>query len=182
MSPGTQRNREGRRVPALFALACVVLLSGCDLFSPSEPKARSFTIPIANRPAELEIALTISERQRGLQKRLELGENEGMAFIFEQPQQTSFWMRNTQIPLDIGFFTGDGVLREIHQMYPNVEVPIKSHRSDIVIAIEMNQGWFKRRGIKPGDSLDLNRLMRAIEAQGEDLDDYALQVSRGLRQ
>ncbi len=164
-----------------LGLACCALLSGCDFFSPRESGGPFFAIPIANRVADLELALTISERQRGLQRRLDLGENEGMAFLYETPQQASFWMRNTEIPLDIGFFTGDGVLREIHQMYPNVEVPVESFRDDIVIAIEMNQGWFRRNGIKPGDSIDLKRLMRAIEARGEDPGDYALRSSRSLR-
>lgn len=165
---------------ALCALG-LVLLSGCGPFGDKPVEARSFSIPIANQSADLELALTISERQQGLQKRLELGENEGMAFLFEEPQTASFWMRNTSIPLDIAFFTGDGILREVHQMYPHVEVPVESFRDDIVIAVEMNQDWFKRRGIRPGDSIDLNRLMRAIEARGEDPAEYPLQSSRSLR-
>jgi len=94
--------------PALLLIGCIVILSGCNPFAQREAEAPTFPIPIANRPAELELALTISERQQGLQKRLDLGENEGMAFLFEVPQTASFWMRNTTIPLDIGFFTGDG--------------------------------------------------------------------------
>jgi uncharacterized membrane protein (UPF0127 family) len=182
MTTASRTISDSARIPfRILLLTCCVLLSGCDLFNPSEPEARSFVIPIANRDADLELALTISERQHGLQKRLELGDNEGMAFLFEDPQQASFWMKNTRIPLDIGFFTGDGILREIHQMFPNVEVPVKSYRSDIVLAIEMNKGWFKQMGIKPGDTIDLKQLMRAIEARGEDPADYSLQTSRSLR-
>ena len=170
------------RIPAcILVLASCAFTTGCNPFGKSEPEARSFSIPIANRDTDMELALTISERQQGLQKELDLDENEGMAFLFESPQQASFWMRNTQIPLDIGFFTGDGVLREIHQMYPNVEVSVRSHRTDIVIAVEMNQGWFERMGIKPGDSIDLNRLIRAIEARGESPSDYPLSTSQSLR-
>ncbi|MBC2603893.1 DUF192 domain-containing protein [Puniceicoccus vermicola] len=180
MNSSSSKTSGMKRLPAILLLTCCVLLSGCDLFGPSAPESRYFSIPIANRPADLELALTISERQQGLQKRLELGKDEGMAFLFERPQQASFWMKNTEIPLDIGYFTGDGILREIHQMFPNVEVPVKSFRDDIVIAVEMNKGWFRKKGIKPGDSIDLQRLMRAIKARGENPADYALQTSRSL--
>ena len=158
-----------------------LVLSGCDLLRDKTPEPASFVVPIANQEAELEIALTIAERQMGLQKRLNLGENEGMAFLYEQPQRASFWMKNTEIPLDIGFFTGDGILREVHRMLPNVEIPVRSYRSDIVIAVEMNERWFRKRGIQPGDSIDLSALKRAIRARGEDPDDYPIQTARGLR-
>ncbi len=158
-----------------------LVLSGCDLFRERAPEPASFVVPIANQEAEIELALTIAERQMGLQKRLILGENEGMAFLYEQPQRASFWMKNTEIPLDIGFFTGDGILREVHRMLPNVEIATRSYRDDIVIAVEMNEHWFRKRGIKPGDSIDLSALKRAIRARGEDPDDYPIQTARSLR-
>ena len=67
-------------------------------------------------------------------------------------------MRNTSLPLDIGYFTDDGVLREIYQLHPHDENSRKSHRSDLVYALEMNQGWFKANGIKAGDSFDPDSL------------------------
>ncbi len=165
-----------------FLLAGCICLSGCDLWDNSSPEPSQFPISIANREARLELALTISERQTGLMKRLDLGENEGMAFIFERPQQASFWMKNTEIPLDIGFFTGDGILREVHRMLPNVEVQTRSFRDDIVIAVEMNEGWFAKRGIEVGDRLDLSALKRAMRARGEDPADYPLSASSSLVQ
>ena len=177
----TLSNFQTGKIAAVWFLMISLLLSGCDLLDDRDPEPESFEIPIANQVATIELALTISERQRGLQKRLELGENEGMIFLYERPERASFWMKNTQIPLDIGFFSGDGVLREVHQMLPNVEVPVQSFRDDIVIALEMNKGWFVSRGIKPGDTLDLNALQRAIRLSGEDPAEYALQASRGLR-
>jgi len=168
-------------VAGLAVALGALILPGCDLFRESPPEPNSFVVPIANQEAELELALTIAERQEGLQKRLSLGENEGMAFLYEQPQQASFWMKNTEIPLDIGFFTGDGVLREVHRMLPNVEIATRSYRDDIVIAVEMNEHWFRKRGIKPGDSMDLSAMKRAIRARGEDPEDYPIQASRSLR-
>jgi len=157
-----------------------ITFGGCDILDDGPPESPLFPIPIGNQEAKLELALTMSERQAGLQKRLSLGQNEGMAFLFERPQRTSFWTKNTEIPLDIGFFTGAGILREVHRMLPNVEVQTRSARDDIVIAVEMNAGWFAEQGIRIGDGLDLNALKRAIRARGEDPSDYALRQSSSL--
>ena len=68
-----------------------------------------------------------------------------MIFVFPRPQQMSFWMRNTELPLDIGYLDPDGTLREVYPMYPHDEksVPSVARRQ---IALEMNQGWFARAG------------------------------------
>ena len=81
-----------------------------------------------------------------------------VVFIFDRPKQMSFWMRNTHIPLDIGFLTKDGVLREVYPLYPFDETSRKSIRSDLLYALEVNQGWFDRHGVKPGDSFDLAKI------------------------
>lgn len=50
---------------------------------------------------DIEIADTDYETQTGLMYREELGENQGMLFIFPNEQVRSFYMKNTKIPLDI---------------------------------------------------------------------------------
>ncbi|MGB1769143.1 MAG: DUF192 domain-containing protein, partial [Paracoccaceae bacterium] len=58
-----------------------------------------------NRQAKfcVELATTYSERQQGLMFRKDMEFNEGMMFVYDQPQPVSFWMKNTSIPLDIIF-------------------------------------------------------------------------------
>ena len=56
----------------------------------------------------VEEALTPKQRTRGLMYRSELKRGTGMWFVFEQDKPRSFWMRNTQIPLDIVYINGYG--------------------------------------------------------------------------
>jgi uncharacterized membrane protein (UPF0127 family) len=110
----------------------------------------------------VELAYTDAKRQRGLMFRDALDESHGMLFLFEYPDQRSFWMRNTRIPLDIAYFDANGVLREIHPLFPFDETPIQSSSRQIQFALEVNQGWFARNGILPGIQMNLHRLSLAL--------------------
>ena len=81
-----------------------------------------------------------------------------MLFIFPQPRRLSFWMRNTAIPLDIGFFDSDGVLSEIHQLQPFDERPVVSESAGLRFALEVNRGWFAAHEVNVGARLDLQAL------------------------
>ncbi|MGL4574756.1 MAG: DUF192 domain-containing protein [Burkholderiaceae bacterium] len=96
-----------------------------------------------------EVAANDADRQRGLMFREKLAESEGMLFIFEQYAQHCMWMKNTPLPLSVAFIDDQGVIVNIEDMKPQA---LDSHcaKKPAVFALEMNQGWFKRRGIKPG--------------------------------
>jgi hypothetical protein len=97
-----------------------------------------------------------------------------MLFVYAKPQRMSFWMRNTPSPLDIGFFTADGILREVYPMYPFDETPVMSRNRAVLFALEMKQGWFEFSGVKPGAQLDLKALAVALRARGETPAHYGL--------
>lgn len=154
----------------LAALGLLVLLAGCGNNEVRPAAALKtiddrFAIAIGPHLVQMQVALLPAETQRGLMFRKTMGENEGMLFVFDQPQQMSFWMRNTEIPLDIGYIDATGVLREIYPMYPRDERPVAS-RGRMQFALEMNQGWFRHTGVKPGDRLDLKAVVEAIRARG----------------
>lgn len=171
------------RLLTLTLLLC--LLSGCD----HAQEQRTPPIEISASPAPLnvpqplrlgeieilaEIALHPSEQSTGLMYRESMPENHGMLFVYPRPQRMSFWMKNTLIPLDIGFFDSKGILTEVLRMYPK-DLSAKPSASDqIQFALEMNQGWFAEKKILPGALLDLNTLRRAIAARGVDPADFGL--------
>jgi uncharacterized membrane protein (UPF0127 family) len=93
-------------------------------------------------------------------------EHAGMLFIYDSARRLSFWMRNTQIPLDIGYFDPEGVLQEVHRMYPNTETSVPSNSQQIQFALEMNQGWFTNNHVKPGHRLSLDSVAAALSARG----------------
>ena len=97
-----------------------------------------------------EVADTPALRTRGLMGRQSLPPNHGMLFVFEQPQQQCFWMRNTPLPLTIVFMDDEGRISSMADMQPLSEA---THCSQIPVryALEMEQGWFAKRGIQPGE-------------------------------
>ena len=101
---------------------------------------------------QAEVARTPAQRQIGLMNRPTMGPNEGMLFVFEAPAQQCFWMKNTLLPLSIAFLADDGTVVNIEDMLPQA---LDSHcsRQAVRYALEMNQGWFAKRGVKPGTRL-----------------------------
>ncbi|EHR72313.1 hypothetical protein BurJ1DRAFT_3506 [Burkholderiales bacterium JOSHI_001] len=95
------------------------------------------------------VAATPSQRQTGLMYRKDMAQHEGMLFIFEQPTQQCFWMRNTLLPLSIAFIADDGTVVNTDEMKPQTD---ESHCSakPVRFVLEMNQGWFDKKGVKPG--------------------------------
>ena len=110
----------------------------------------------------MQLAILRPEMERGLMEKRELGREDGMLFVYLRPQRMSFWMRNTYVPLDIGFFNANGELVEIYQLHPLDETPRASHSDQLQFALEMNQGWFKANNVRPGSRLDMKALVQAL--------------------
>jgi uncharacterized membrane protein (UPF0127 family) len=153
-------------VCSCFALGCLTACGGKDTPATAPKTANDFfDIKIGARVVRMQVAALPDETQRGLMFRRTLGRDEGMLFVFTRPQPMSFWMRNTTLPLDIGYIDAEGVLREIYPLYPLDEKPVPSRARDLQFALEVNQGWFKERGVKPGDKLDLAAVRAALVAR-----------------
>ena len=75
-------------------------------------------VTLDDEPWLVAVADTRDLRSRGLMFVTDLGDLDGMLFVFDTPSSGSFWMKNTLIPLDIAFFRGDGTLVEVLQMEP----------------------------------------------------------------
>jgi uncharacterized membrane protein (UPF0127 family) len=108
-------------------------------------------------PAHVELALTEAERQHGLMFRPRMSADDGMLFAYEGEGGRSFWMMNTLIPLDIAFFAGDGTLLNVNEtpMYadprnPGQNYATSSSQGPARFVLEMNLGWFKKKGIVDG--------------------------------
>ena len=99
----------------------------------------------------VELASTPQEQATGLMFRRELPEGRGMLFDFHRDQPTSFWMKNTYIPLDMIFIRGDGrILRIAENTVPLSETLIPSG-GPVRAVLEVIAGTAKRLGIAPGD-------------------------------
>ena len=101
---------------------------------------------------QAEIADTFETRMTGLMHRKKLGANDGMLFVFPDVAPHCMWMKNTFVPLSVAFIDERGVILNIADMQPQTE---ESHCASAParFALEMNQGWFAAKGIKPGAKL-----------------------------
>ena len=101
---------------------------------------------------DTQLATTDQQRATGLMFRKEMPQTEGMLFVFEQASQQCFWMKNTLLPLSAAFVADDGTIVNLVEMKPQTT---DSHCSTqpVRFVLEMNQGWFAKKGIKPGFKL-----------------------------
>ena len=104
---------------------------------------------------EVEIADTPSLQKKGLMHRESIPENHGMLFVYQKPQELCFWMKNTKIPLSIGFFNSAKKLTQVEEMSPQENdsspLPLIKSKVPCKYALEMPQGWFKKNNISLGD-------------------------------
>tara|TARA_B100001564_G_scaffold187091_1_gene157099 strand:- start:1304 stop:1807 length:504 start_codon:yes stop_codon:yes gene_type:complete len=123
-----------------------------------------FPISIGGIQLQLQLALKPAEQQKGLMHRESLDKDHGMLFLFDSPSKRSFWMRNTCIPLDIGYFDSQGQLLEVHKLFPFDETAVNSRSREVLIAVETNRGWYAANGIQVGERIDMNSLDIAVES------------------
>jgi uncharacterized membrane protein (UPF0127 family) len=102
---------------------------------------------------QAEIAGTMATRSQGLMQRKSMAQGAGMLFLFDESAGHCMWMKNTLIPLSVAFVDERGEIVNIADMQPLDETTHCAARP-ARYALEMNQGWFKKRGIGPGARLD----------------------------
>jgi uncharacterized membrane protein (UPF0127 family) len=99
----------------------------------------------------VELASTPEEQAKGLMFRRELPEGQGMLFDFHREQPTSFWMKNTYIPLDMIFIRGDGRILRIAENTVPLSEALVSSGGPVRAVLEVNAGTARKLGIAPGD-------------------------------
>lgn len=117
-----------------------------------QPKLPTIELTAGMHVIQAEVARTSEQQMVGMMFRTQMGTNEAMLFVNDSKEVRCFWMRNTLIPLSIAFIADDGTVVNIADMAPRSEA---SHCSaqPVRFALEMNQGWFAKRGIAAGSKL-----------------------------
>lgn len=113
----------------------------------------TFPLRIKGHLLRVEVAATESDRRLGLMHRRNLGDDHGMVFTYDDPGPQAMWMKNTLIPLSVAFVGRDGRILNIEDMQPLTE-DAHASRGEAAWSIEANLGWFRKRGIRPGDRVE----------------------------
>ncbi len=134
--------------------------SSAPVFAQSQIHFETKKMKLGKAVIKVEIADTSERQARGLMYRRELKDGHGMLFIFPIERTQSFWMKNTFVPLDIGFFNQAKELVDIQQMDPVgsvMEIP-KSYvsKAPAKYALEVPRGWFARAKIEEGARFNLD--------------------------
>ena len=129
----------------LIALAALVINASAQM--PEVP------LTIAGQKLTAEVAATNPDRMQGLMHRRMMPENRGMLFVFTDEANHAMWMKNTFIPLSVAFIDSKGVITNIEDMKPHTEDAHPATRP-VRYALEMNLGWFAKRGIKAGAKIE----------------------------
>ena len=149
-----------RRTRFLFlifisAAAChgggpAVPISGARVIVHTATGPQTLTVQISDTPAL---------RDKGLMGKTSLAPDSGMAFVWAEPTDSTFWMKDTLIPLSVAFWGASGRLVAIREMTPCKADPCETYGSPVayVGAVEANAGWFAAHGAKVGDAIELKR-------------------------
>ncbi len=148
----------------LFLLALMVfgmermILSSAKSAEASEVIFKKKIIYIDNEKINVEVAESSEEHAQGLMLRPSLPEGHGMFFIFPDEKVRHFWMKNTLIPLSIGFFNSNKTLIDIQEMkLTNLKLDSKqviySSSGPSMYALELPRQWFRKHRIKRGARL-----------------------------
>jgi uncharacterized membrane protein (UPF0127 family) len=148
----------------IAAIVTLTFLGACtdDTLEPSEATPES-TITFGGTDATLAVDLADDpqERRKGLMGIEELPADQGMAFVWPGPVDSTFWMKDTLVPLSVAFVDESGYVIDVLDMQPCETDACPSYGIDepFVLAIEANLGWFDEHGVGAGDRAELHKAL-----------------------
>ena len=145
------------RLAPLLLLVAVACGSAEQAPDPNASATLSIGTDDGTIALNVQVADTQAERQTGLMGRESLSPYDGMAFVWEEPVVSTFWMKDTLIPLSIAFWDDQGRIISILDMDPCTDDPCSSYGpgEPFVGAVEVGRGTFAMRGVAVGDTVEL---------------------------
>ena len=128
-------------------------LVACAGTSQAPAQMPEITLAIGGQKLIAEVAASNPERMQGLMHRRMMPEGRGMLFVFTEVSTHAMWMKNTFIPLSVAFIDVNGFITNIEDMKPHTE-EVHGAVKPVRFALEMNLGWFAKRGIKAGAKIN----------------------------
>jgi uncharacterized membrane protein (UPF0127 family) len=116
----------------------------------AQPRLRTMKLYVGANELVTELCTNDVQRMTGMMFRTNMLENEGMLFVFPWAHRTSFYMKNTRVPLDAAYIDPGGIIREIHALQPGELKGAEAASDNIQFVLETPQGWFKRHNLSPG--------------------------------
>ena len=96
-----------------------------------------------------EVASLPEQRNRGLMNRDSVPDGTGMLFVFPTAEERLFWMKDTDLALDLAFFDEDHTVVSIKPMEP-LDETLTGSDAPTALALEVGRGWFSAHGVEVG--------------------------------
>lgn len=141
----------------ILGVMMVVVLQGCVGGGEGSGEKVVLLTEDGKREFAVEVMRTVEERQKGLMHRDDLPEGKGMLFVFEQPQELSFWMKNVKFPIDIVFFNEEREMLNVAREVPGcLKDPCENYVSngDAKYVLEIGSGKAEEIGLEVGDKIE----------------------------
>jgi uncharacterized membrane protein (UPF0127 family) len=135
-----------------FCVAALTTSSAVLAQDAPQTNLQRVTLSAGMHQIDAQLALSGEQREIGLMFRKDMPQHEGMIFVFEQASLQCFWMKNTLLPLTAAFVADDGTIVNMADMKPQTTDSHCSARP-VRYVLEMNKGWFAKKGIKAGSKL-----------------------------
>ena len=116
----------------------------------AQRKLPTIRVYLGAEQLDAELALTADQERTGMMFRTNIAETDAMIFVFAQPQQAKFWMKNCPESLSAAYIGPDGVIAEIHHLEKNDTNSVVAATDNIQYVLETKDGWFARHNINPG--------------------------------
>ena len=137
-----------------YLASLIVAASTCVAVAQGVPQTTlpRTTLTVGMYQLDTQLALTQEQQMTGLMFRKNMPQQEAMLFVFPAASKQCFWMKNTILPLTAAFVADDGTIVNLEDMKPQTT---NSHCSEkpVRFVLEVNQGWFGKRGFKAGSKL-----------------------------
>jgi len=154
-----------KRTDLIALLFAAALLAGCKqtpdaappppsnempLPTQAQPKLPTVKLYLGAEMLDAEQALTAREEQTGMMFRTNIQDSDAMIFVFPQPYQASFWMKNCPESISAAYIDPGGVIQEIHHLEKNDTNGVVAASSNIQYVLETSDGWFQRHHVNTG--------------------------------
>jgi uncharacterized membrane protein (UPF0127 family) len=141
----------------LAVLVSLTSLAGCGEQGRAERATSTVRFEGTDATLAVEVADDTDEQRRGLMGVEHLPANQGMAFVWPEPVASTFWMKDTLVPLSVAFVDEAGQVIDVLDMLPCETDTCPTYGVDepYVLAVEANLGWFDDHGIDAGDRAEL---------------------------
>ena len=112
---------------------------------------------------DAELAINDRERMTGMMFRTNIQDSDAMIFVFPQPYQASFWMKNCPESISAAYIDPAGVIQEIHHLEKNDTNGVVATSSNSQFVLETSDGWFARHHVNVGAVIRTESFTRRVK-------------------